>query len=469
MERNRKEHHSFLIVVLKVIAIAVVVALIWLHYLKWANIFPKQENYFDYDSMRKMFGSDSHDVTHDNIKSPVCTKQHQNARKNSLFSSEYDREQADYNKATKQNYTVDSSTPIQRTLKNDVKMPTKCKNSPLRMISDSNDFRPNCKWVKRNPKLRCTKPGVSEHCPLTCKTCASCKDSPNGFYDSNGKRRTCKFVARWKKTRCKRKKYRNSCRLTCGVCDANQRKPNIMIILADDVGTGDIPFFWNTNTSKVDMPNIKALASKGVMFTDVHSTPLCAPSRYMLLSGNYAHRGRRKNGTWGLVGNNQFRMHEMSIAKRFQSVGYHTAVFGKWHLGGKVPPNGIKSPLILSSNQHDWSKPLIDGPQSIGFDRSSITVQGIQAGPYSFFRNGYLVTAKKDVIMWEPGKYSMPKGTSIIQEGWRGEGDVSWDSSAYNMILVNETKTFLDDHVNSRKDDPFFCTLLWGLLIFLTG
>ena len=469
MERNRKEHHSFLIVVLKVIAIAVVVALIWLHYLKWANIFPKQENYFDYDSMRKMFGSDSHDVTHDNIKSPVCTKQHQNARKNSLFSSEYDREQADYNKATKQNYTVDSSTPIQRTLKNDVKMPTKCKNSPLRMISDSNDFRPNCKWVKRNPKLRCTKPGVSEHCPLTCKTCASCKDSPNGFYEQNGERRTCEYVAEKKNERCKHPEYRNSCRLTCGVCDANQRKPNIMIILADDVGTGDIPFFWNTNTSKVDMPNIKALASKGVMFTDVHSTPLCAPSRYMLLSGNYAHRGRRKNGTWGLVGNNQFRMHEMSIAKRFQSVGYHTAVFGKWHLGGKVPPNGIKSPLILSSNQHDWSKPLIDGPQSIGFDRSSITVQGIQAGPYSFFRNGYLVTAKKDVIMWEPGKYSMPKGTSIIQEGWRGEGDVSWDSSAYNMILVNETKTFLDDHVNSRKDDPFFCTLLWGLLIFLTG
>jgi arylsulfatase A-like enzyme len=236
-----------------------------------------------------------------------------------------------------------------------------------------------------------------------------------------------------------------------------------MIIFADDIGTGDIPFFWNTNTSVVDMPNIKALASKGVTFTDAHSTPLCAPSRYMLLSGNYAHRGRLKGGTWGIGGNNnQFCSHEKSMAKAFQSNGYHTAMFGKWHLGGKVPPNGIKSNLILSSDYHDWTKPLIEGPQEIGFDRSHITTSGIQSGPYSFFRNGYLEPAKEDVIMWESGEYPMPYGTSIISNGRRDEGDISWDSSAYNMILVNETKTFLDDHVNSRKDDPFFVYVALG-------
>jgi hypothetical protein len=454
--RSRKQHSSL---ILKVIVMAVAMSTC-IHFLIWPNILPIQEHSFDYDSIQEELGSDNHDVTHENMKYSDCSEGHQDV-KSPLYSSESDRE-ANCIKATKQNHTVDSSIPIHLSLKNDVKITTKCENSPLRMVSDSDEFRPNCKWVKRNPKLRCTRPGVSEHCPETCKTCVTCKDSLNGFYEANGERRTCEYVAKKKNERCKHPKYRNSCRLTCGVCDANQRKPNIMIILADDIGTGDIPFFWNTNTSKVDMPNIQALASKGVMFTDVHSTPLCAPSRYMILSGNYAHRGRRKGGMWGIGGNNQFRSHEVSMAKPFQNEGYHTAMFGKWHLGGKVPPNGKKSQLILSSDQHDWTEPLIEGPQEIGFDKSRITFQGIQGGPYSFFRNGYLETVKKDVKMWEPGEYPMPQGTSIIQKGWRGEGDISWDSSAYNMILVNETKAFLDDHLNNRKDDPFFVHVALG-------
>jgi hypothetical protein len=86
------------------------------------------------------------------------------------------------------------------------------------------------------------------------------------------------------------------------------KKPNIVIILADDVGTGDIPFFWNClETSKVQMPHLQQLADKGITFTDAHSSPLCAPSRYMLLSGNYPHRGSNHYGTWNVnSGLNQF-------------------------------------------------------------------------------------------------------------------------------------------------------------------
>ena len=64
---------------------------------------------------------------------------------------------------------------------------------------------------------------------------------------------------------------------------AQNKKPNIMVILADDVGQGDIPLYFNS--SAVQMPNIERLASRGLLFHDMHSTPLCAPSRYMLLSG----------------------------------------------------------------------------------------------------------------------------------------------------------------------------------------
>jgi arylsulfatase A-like enzyme len=80
------------------------------------------------------------------------------------------------------------------------------------------------------------------------------------------------------------------------------KKPNILLILADDVGMGDIgDVYWDVYTEKVAMNNIAELASKGVIFTDMHSTPLCAPSRYAFLTGNYAHRGRRAPGTWNIA------------------------------------------------------------------------------------------------------------------------------------------------------------------------
>ena len=112
-------------------------------------------------------------------------------------------------------------------------------------------------------------------------------------------------------------------------------QPNVMIIFADDVGTGDLPGYWNT--SLVDMPNLEDLVANGVTFTDAHSTPFCAPSRYMLLSGNYPHRGSSPTGTWSLNYNvgSQFRPGQKSIADVFRQNGYKTAMFGKWHIGGE--------------------------------------------------------------------------------------------------------------------------------------
>ena len=242
---------------------------------------------------------------------------------------------------------------------------------------------------------------------------------------------------------------------------SDRKKPNILIILADDVGTGDIPSYWNSGM--VDMPNIHRLAESGVTFLNAHATPLCAPSRYMLLSGNYQHRGRNANGSWNLgYENNQFRSHQKSIAEVLKRAGYETLMAGKWHLGAKVPPSGlINRDKYLTDPGHDWSMSLIDGPSAIGFDHSLITTGGIQEAPYSFFRNGFLTTnVTSDAHYWKAGSYQTPIGESIILKP--GEGDMAWDSSSYNMKLVNETSDFIDRHLKGRENDPFFAYVALG-------
>ena len=118
-----------------------------------------------------------------------------------------------------------------------------------------------------------------------------------------------------------------------GLDSSETKKPNVMVIFADDVGTGDVPGYWGSE--RVSMPHLKNLVAEGVTFTDAHSTPLCAPSRYMFLSGNYQHRGVRYPSIWNLnYKYNQFKPDQMSIAELLKNNGYDTAMFGKWHLGG---------------------------------------------------------------------------------------------------------------------------------------
>lgn len=107
-----------------------------------------------------------------------------------------------------------------------------------------------------------------------------------------------------------------------------------MVIFADDVGTGDVPGYWGSG--KVNMPHLTQLLEEGTTFLDAHSSPLCAPSRYMFLSGNYQHRGERYPSIWNLnYKKNQFRPDQQSIATVMKDNGYDTAMFGKWHLGGE--------------------------------------------------------------------------------------------------------------------------------------
>jgi arylsulfatase A-like enzyme len=111
-------------------------------------------------------------------------------------------------------------------------------------------------------------------------------------------------------------------------------KPNVILIVTDDQGYGDLSCHGNPI---LQTPNLDRLHKESVRFTDFHTNPTCAPSRGALLTGKYAHRA----GVWHTIaGGNHLRASEMTMADAFRASGYRTALFGKWHLGSnyRYPP-----------------------------------------------------------------------------------------------------------------------------------
>ncbi|MBI4910669.1 MAG: arylsulfatase [Acidobacteria bacterium] len=139
--------------------------------------------------------------------------------------------------------------------------------------------------------------------------------------------------------------------LTTASRAANQR-PNIILIYADDLGYGDLSCYGASN---VRTPNIDKIARGGVRFTDVHaSAATCTPSRYSLLTGEYAFR---MQGARILPGDAPalIQPSRTTLASMLKSAGYRTSVIGKWHLG-------------LGNGNVDWNKEIAPGPLDIGFD-----------------------------------------------------------------------------------------------------
>ena len=110
----------------------------------------------------------------------------------------------------------------------------------------------------------------------------------------------------------------------------NPEKPNVIVILADDLGYGDLQCYGAKN---VETPNVNRLAAEGIRFTNAHATAATStPSRYSLLTGEYAWRRPGTDiaaGDAGMI----IRPEQYTMADMFKSVGYATAAIGKWHLG----------------------------------------------------------------------------------------------------------------------------------------
>ena len=162
--------------------------------------------------------------------------------------------------------------------------------------------------------------------------------------------------------------------------------PNIVLILADDLGYGDVASY--NRDSRIPTPNIDRLSAQGVRLTDAHSpASLCTPSRYAILTGRYAWRTRLKHGvTWG-YSPPLIEPGRRTLASMLKEKGYATACIGKWHLGlGWQSTDGgpVQAEPTGDAGNVDFSKPIRGGPNDLGFDYFFGISVTLDFGPYCY-------------------------------------------------------------------------------------
>jgi len=167
-----------------------------------------------------------------------------------------------------------------------------------------------------------------------------------------------------------------------------QQRPNIIFILADDMGYGDVKCL--NPDSKIPTPNLDKMAKKGITFTDAHSSSsLCSPTRYGIMTGRYSWRSSRpQGGALSPYAQPLIESDRLTLSQYLKNNGYHTACFGKWHLGMNYrDKNGeiIEKDFDMGWNV-DYSRPIENGPNKSGFDYY-FGVDVPNYPPYCFIEN----------------------------------------------------------------------------------
>lgn len=229
--------------------------------------------------------------------------------------------------------------------------------------------------------------------------------------------------------------------LSCTSQDPKIR-PNIIFILADDLGYGDVKFL--NPESKIPTPNLDKLAGQGITFTDAHSgSAVCSPTRYGILTGRYAWRSSLQAGvlwTWDppLIEENR-----LTVPAYLKQHGYHTACIGKWHLGWNWPDKEgkpIKETGAGKGWNVDFNHPIENGPTTKGFDYYFGT-DVPNFPPYCYIENdrtvGIPTVDKPDSMFGVPG---------VMLEGW----------DLRQILPGLEKKAVQYIHARAKSDHPFF-------------
>jgi arylsulfatase A len=232
-----------------------------------------------------------------------------------------------------------------------------------------------------------------------------------------------------------------------------QKKPNVIYILADDMGFGDMG--CNNPDSKIPTPNLDLLAKQGMRFTDAHApSSVCTPSRYALLTGRYCWRTPLKSSVLWPWDPPLIEQDQLTVPGLLQQNGYQTACIGKWHLGwewatidGASADSGTEigkydeSTRLALEKNIDYGKPMRGGPVDCGFD----TYFGVDVPnfpPYTWF--------EQDRIANEPTE---DKPTDMF--GHPGRMKPDWKLEEMVPEFVQRTVNYIEE----SGSDPFFLYL----------
>lgn len=217
-------------------------------------------------------------------------------------------------------------------------------------------------------------------------------------------------------------------------------KPNILLILADDLGYGDIGCYGATG---IKTPNIDRLATEGVKFSDAHSPgAVCQPTRYAILSGTYFMHARRK-GKFTLY----FHEDQVTLPGLLKSAGYRTACIGKWHLG------------FGRGEEPDFNTELKPGPLEIGFDWFFGTPRTHNEPPFVFVENHHVVGLDpNDPVRIIPHEEVLQRG--LKDWGW---GLSEGAAKAHELCPKDSIDIILADKavewISKESERPFFLYL----------
>lgn len=189
-------------------------------------------------------------------------------------------------------------------------------------------------------------------------------------------------------------------------------KPNVVYILADDMGYGDVSAL--NPRAAFRTPNFDAMAHNGVVFTDAHaSSAVCTPSRYSILTGRYNWRSRLKSHVIGGFSPPLIEQGRATVASLLKEQGYRTAAVGKWHLGmdfAKTPDFAEKDGFEHSPGV-DYMRPIQNGPNAHGFDSFFGISASLDMPPYAYIENDRF-TAVPD-----PDRAFSGQGKQFFREG----------------------------------------------------
>jgi arylsulfatase A-like enzyme len=217
------------------------------------------------------------------------------------------------------------------------------------------------------------------------------------------------------------------------------QNPNILFILADDMGYGDVSIL-NKRDHKIKTPNIDRIANEGMIFTDAHSgSAVCTPTRYGVITGRYAWRTRLKNGVLMGYSPHLIEAGRETVASMLKKHGYRTAAFGKWHLGMDF----AEKPNFRRKRDVDWSKPIKHSPISNGFDCFFGISASLDMPPYIYIENSRFVGAATEISPQQPHCRM-----GAIAPGFRFEEVLP--------TLADKTSDYI---LKQKKEKPFFIYL----------